>query len=603
MQAMSEMHAPVIRPVIYQLFVRLFGNTNMTRTKNGTLAENGCGRFADINGTALTSLKDMGFTHIWLTGVIEHASGTGYPCRPADDRDILKGEAGSPYAIRDYFDVCPDYALDPEKRIDEFRDLLDRCHRYGLKVIIDFVPNHVSRCYASDIRPEHTFGQGDDRDVFFHRDNHYYYLRPGDPGDGPPLKLPGSGDGFFGPEAEYGKVTGNNVISWTPSVNDWYETVKINYGHDFTTGRDTSHLPGPDAPPEDVPKTWRTMDEILRYWQEMGVDGFRADMAHMVPMEFWRWAVKRARARQPGVFFSAEAYNNDPAKLTDGHVLDALLDAGFDGVYDKQTYDIAEGIYDSGKWANDFDGGEFATERFHRSLRFVENHDEVRVACPDVWGGHGMRAGRPASAVLLGMGRGPIMIYSGQEIGEAGGDESGFSTDHKRTTIFDYWCMKEFVKWVNGGRYDGGGLSPEQKDLRAWYCKLLNVLARPAFTRGEFFGLNWFNRENPAFGRQPGEKVSGHWIYAFLRHDRESGESLLVVANFHPDQDMTDLCILIPEGAWEFMGREQDREWAFHDRLEGSWRGVTDRDSLDTDGIRIGTLEAMNAAVLEISKW
>lgn len=594
---------PFVRPVIYQLFVRLFGNTNETRKLDGTIEENGCGKFADINGAALASLKEMGFTHIWLTGVIEQSSGTDYPGRPADDKDILKGRAGSPYAIRDYFDVCPDYAMDPTKRLEEFKDLVDRCHGHGLKVIIDFVPNHVSRFYASDVHPEHTFGAGDDRDVFFARENHYYYLRVGDPGDGPPLKLPGSGDGFFGPEAEYGKVTGNNVISWKPSAYDWYETVKINYGHDFTTGRATCHLPGPDATPEEVPKTWRTMDEILAYWQRFGVDGFRVDMAHMVPMEFWRWAVRRAHSRQTDVFFSGEAYDGDPAKLTDGNVLDALLEAGFDAVYDKQTYDVAEGIYDDGKWANDLDECTHASDRFHRLLRFVENHDEVRVACPEVWGGHGMNVGRPASAVLLGMGRGPIMIYSGQEVGEAGGDEAGYSKDHQRTTIFDYWCMKEFVKWVNGGRYDGGRLGEEQKELRAWYGKLLHVLGRPAFTKGEFYGLNWFNRENPDFGRLPGEKVSGHWVYAFLRHDPESGESFLIVANFHPEQDLSDVHVLIPENGWEFMGREQDRDWAFHDRLEGEWRGVIDRDSLDTDGINVGELEAMSAAVLEISKW
>ncbi|HVJ46872.1 MAG TPA: alpha-amylase family glycosyl hydrolase, partial [Luteolibacter sp.] len=344
-----------VRPVIYQLFVRLFGNTNETRKPNGTLAENGCGKFADINGTALSSLKDLGFTHIWLTGVIEQASGTDYPGRPADDKDILKGIAGSPYAIRDYFDVCPDYAVDPSRRLDEYRELIARCHGLGLKVIMDFIPNHVSRCYASDVHPEHTFGDHDDRDVFFARDNHYFYLRPEDPGDGPPLKLPGSGDGFFGPEAEYGKVTGNNVISWKPSVNDWYETVKLNYGHDFTKGRDTSHLPGPDAGPEDVPKTWRTMDEIIAYWQGFGIDGFRADMAHMIPMPFWHWAVKRARGRNQEVFFTGEAYNGDPMKLTDGHVLDELLLAGFDAVYDKESYDVLEDIYEHGKWANDLD--------------------------------------------------------------------------------------------------------------------------------------------------------------------------------------------------------------------------------------------------------
>lgn len=603
MKAMSECASPSSRPVIYQLFVRLFGNRNETRKPGGTLIENGCGKFSDIDDTALSSLKEMSFTHLWLTGILEQSSATDYPGRPADDRDILKGLAGSPYAIRDYFDVCPDYAIEPDHRLDEFRQLINRCHAHGLKVIIDFVPNHVSRCYASSVHPEHSFGEGDQREVFFTRDNHYFYLKAGDPGDGPPLKLPGSGDGYFGPEAEYGKVTGNNVISWKPSVNDWYETVKLNYGHDFTTGRDTSHLPCADTPPSDVPKTWRTMDEIVGYWQNFGVDGFRVDMAHMVPLEFWHWAVKRARTRQSDVFFVAEAYDNDPAKLTDGNVLSELLDAGFDSVYDKHTYDIARGIYEAGKWANDLDECLFTERRFHQFLRFVENHDEVRIACSEVWGGYGMEIGRPVSTVLLGMGQGPIMIYNGQEIGEAGGDEAGFSKDHKRTTIFDYWSMKEFVKWVNGGRYDGGRLSEKQKALRSWYGKLLTVLSNPAFTHGEFYGLNAYNRETPSFGRMEGESVSGHWVYAFLRHDSDSGQSFLIVANFHPTIDFADLHIVIPEDAWNWMGRASDGEWSFHDRLQGNWRNTINRDFLGTEGINIGELEAASSAVLEITRW
>ena len=261
--------------------VRTFGNTNETRKTNGTLAENGCGKFADITPAALASLKEMGFTHLWLTGVLEQASGTAYPNRPADDPDILKGIAGSPYAIRDYFDVCPDYALDPDKRLEEFKALLERCQSHGFKVIIDFVPNHVARSYASDVRPELSFGEGDDRGVFFDRDNHFYYLQrdirvavrrsscrpPGCPG------ATGSSRG----DRVSAASRATTWFHWAPSINDWYETVKLNYGHDFTTGRNTAHLPGSGrADSAEVPKTWRTMDAILGYWQAMGVDGFRA---------------------------------------------------------------------------------------------------------------------------------------------------------------------------------------------------------------------------------------------------------------------------------------------------------------------------------------
>jgi glycosidase len=587
------------RPVIYQLMVRTFGNTNETRKTNGTLAENGCGKFNDINEAALVSIKQMGFTHLWLTGVLEQASGTAYPNRPADDPDILKGIAGSPYAIKDYFDVSPDYAVNPDKRLEEFKLLLDRCRAHGFKVIIDFVPNHVARSYESDVKPDLSFGQGDKQDTFFDRDNHFYYLSPD--GNGPPLKLPTASmagcDGLFSPETTFGRVTGNNVISWTPSINDWYETVKLNYGHDFTKGCATSELPGPDAGPSAVPKTWRTMDEILGYWQKMGVNGFRADMAHMVPMEFWHWAVKRARARDADAYFMAEAYDNDPAKLTDGHVLDGLLNAGFNAVYDDPSYDVLEGIYDSGKWANDLDSLTFNGKRFHQSLRYAENHDEVRIASPKEWGGLGMKVGRPVSAVLFSMGRGPVMLYHGQEVGEPAAGGEGFGGDDARTSIFDYWSMPEFTKWVNGGKYDGGRLDDDQKALRDWYGKLIRATQSAAFTEGEFYGLNHANNENPDFGRVGGETASGHWLYVFLRHDPKSGQSFLVAANFHGSESLRGVKINIPQHAWEFMGRAGQKSWNFTNRLDGDWSG---RSGLD--GLTLPDIAPCTSMILEITQ-
>ena len=592
------------RPVIYQLMVRTFGNTNETRKTNGDIRENGCGKFADINPAALASLKEMGFTHLWLTGVIEQASGTAYPKRPADSPDILKGIAGSPYAIKDYFDVCPDYAVDPDKRIEEFKELLGRCKKQGFRVIIDFVPNHVARSYASDVRPEESFGAGDDRNAFFARDNHFYYLQADHPGGGAPLKLPTAGkpgcNGLFAPESGFGRVTGNNVISWSPSINDWYETVKLNYGHDFTKGRDTFHLPGPNANVDEVPKTWRTMDAILGYWQEMGVDGFRVDMAHMVPMEFWKWVVKRCRGRNPKVFFTAEAYDNDPAKLTNGHVLDELLGAGFDSVYDDPSYDVLEGIYDSGKWANDLDPLTFVGRRFHRSLRYAENHDEVRLASPKEWGGHGMKVGKPVSAVLFAMGRGPVMLYHGQEVGEPAAGEEGFGGDDARTTIFDYWSMPEFTKWVNGGKYDGVRLSEEQKALRSWYGKLIRATQCRAFTAGEFYGLNHANKENPAFGRVGDEGASGHWLYAFLRRDTKTGQAFLVVANFHPTESLDGVKIRIPKDAQMFLGHSNDATWTLTDRLDSDWNSKVQRAVLEDEGAGLPSLPPCSALLLEI---
>lgn len=559
------------RPVIYQLMVRTFGNTNPARKPNGTMVENGCGKFNDINTAALESISEMGFNHIWLTGVLEQASGTDYPGRPADVPDILKGIAGSPYAIKDYFDVCPDYADLPKNRLEEFRDLIARCHALGFKVIIDFVPNHVARSYSSDVVPEHTFGEGDKRGVFFDRENHFYYLNELTPGGGPPLRLPTQDIpgccGLFDMEKDFGRVTGNNSITWSPSINDWYETVKLNYGHDFTKGRNTSHLPGSDADPEDVPRTWRTMDHILTYWQGTGIDGFRVDMAHMVPMEFWRWLVKRARVRDPEVFFGAEAYDGDPAKLTDGDVLEELCEAGFNGAYEQPTYKILQGIYEGGNWTNDIDGQTFSGERFHNCIRYLENHDEVRIANPRHWGAAGMEAGRPAAGVMFGMSRATIMLYSGQEIGEPANGVEGFSGDDGRTSIFDYTAMPEFQKWVNGGKYDGEPLSTEQKSLRDWYGRLIHILREPAFTNGEFYGLNHANKENRKFGRLQGEPVSGHWLYAFLRHDKIAKQAFLCVANFQPYETLPDVSVIIPVNALTWMNKKSAKVLSFHERL------------------------------------
>ncbi len=597
--------AEVNRPVIYQLLVRTFGNSNETRAKNGSIEQNGCGTFADIDEVALKSLVEMGFTHLWLTGVLEQASGTEYPSRPADDPALLKGKAGSPYAIRDYFDVCPDYASDPGRRIHEFRELVDRCHAEGFKVLIDFVPNHVARSYFSGVHPEESFGEHDDKSVFFDRDNHFYYLPESAAGGGPPLRLPGedgkSGGCVYEPEKVVGRVTGNNAVTWMPSVHDWYETVKLNYGHDFTQGRDTSHLPGVNADLDEVPRTWKTMDGILAYWQSLGVDGFRCDMAHMVPMEFWRWLVNRCRDRNQEVYFFAEAYDNDPAKLCDGHVLDELLSAGFDAVYDDPVYDVLEGIYDDGKWANDLDALTFTGARFHKSLRYAENHDEVRIANPGVWGGHGMRTGKPVSAILYAMGQGPVMLYHGQEVGEPALEAWGFGGDGGRTSIFDYGSMPEFTKWFNMGACDGAGLSAEQKALRDWYGRLIRAAQSPAFTKGNFYGLNHANKTNVLYGRVEGETVSGHWLYSFLRRDPKAAEAFLVLANLHPDQSLEGVKIRIPEDARMFTGHSGLEDWKFVEVLEDTWSTQISPQQLEEVGLDLPTLGPCTARLLRIS--
>jgi glycosidase len=420
---------------------------------------------------------------------------------------------------------------------------------------------------------------------FFHPHNNFFYLTPD--GNGPPLQLPTwkdgvaisatcqavagiqslqKCDGLFEGEKTLGRVTGNNVVSWRPHLNDWYETVKLNYGFDFTDpAKSIREYPSAWAPEKAIPDTWKKMDQVIAHWQSLGVDGFRCDMSHMVPPEFWSWAIAQARRRQSDVFFIGEAYDDDPSKVPGsdpfiaglnwgkGNVLFDLLNAGFDAVYDAPVYRALKRIYDGSGWANDLDRE--ITDAFicHNSVRYAENHDEVRLAAQSEWGGVGRDVGRPVSAILYGLSRGAIMLYNGQEVGEPAADAEGFGGDDARTSIFDYWSMPELVKWVNGHRYDGGRLSSEQNALRAFYGRLVNLVGEPAFRDGEFFPLNPANRDNPSFGRLPGEQASGHWLYAFLRYDVSTGQRFLVIANLHPSTPLRDVRILLPAAALQFL--------------------------------------------------
>lgn len=618
---------------IYQLFVRLFGNTNETRKEDGTLAENGVGKFSDINDAALNSLHALGFTHIWLTGVLQQATATDYSSvgQPADDPDLLKGLAGSPYAIKDYFDVCPDYAMNPAKRLDEFKALIDRIHKHGLKALIDFVPNHVARSYNSDVESDLNFGSkgndraGDDTSVFFSPKNNFFYLTPNQ--NGPPLHLPTMKDGkpvsptcklngikcdgLFDGEMKLGRVTGNNKASWTPDINDWYETVKLNYGFDFTSP-DKREYPNANTPEKAVPDTWKKMDRVLAHWQSLGVDGFRCDMSHMVPPEFWNWTIANARTRRAEVVFIGEAYNNDPAKvpgvdpviskLHEGksNVMFDLLDAGFTAVYDDPTYRAINKIFEGPGWANDIDDARAGDFIFENSLRYSENHDEVRLAAKSQWNGVGMRAGPAICAILYGLSRGPIMLYNGQEVGEPAEGIEGFGGDDARTSIFDYWSMPEMVKWVNGHTYDGGRLSNEQKHLREAYGRLINLLKEPAFQEGIFVPLNSANRDNPKFGRLPNEDPSGHWCYAFLRIDPASSQKFLVIANLNPTATLTDVRVQLPAAI--FQGRDRQARVQLTDHLNS--KPLADATStvglIRDSGIAIAEIPPLTAAYLEI---
>jgi glycosidase len=505
------------KAVVYQMMTRLFGNTKTANKKYGTRDENGVGKFNDISTSALQSLKDLGATHIWYTGVLEHAVLTDYTAYgiPLDDADVVKGRAGSPYAIKDYYDVNPDLAVDVKSRIQEFEALIDRTHKLGLRVIIDLVPNHVARAYKSDVKPTGVkdFGADDDVSVSFKPSNNFYYL----PGQSfqPPREYVSLGnentfptkDGGF--EETPAKATGNDQFTATPGVNEWFETVKLNYGVDIQGGRKTYFDP--------IPNTWEKVHDILAYWAAKGVNGFRCDMAEMVPVEFWQWVIPKIKSAYPEVIFIAEIYNPNEYRN--------YIERGrFDFLYDKvQLYDTLRGLIQQQRSSADVPHIQnYLNGINHQMLHFLENHDEQRVASP-AFAGDPWKA-LSAMVVSATIDRGPIMVYFGQEVGEPGAGEEGFNGNDGRTTIFDYWGVPEHQKWVNGGKFDGGALSEEQKALRQFYSDLLNLArTNPAIVKGDYFDLTHHNLH---FGNIP-DKV--------LAYVRAAGdEKLLIIAGFNP---------------------------------------------------------------------
>lgn len=515
------------RPVIYQLVLRHFGNTNSTNAYNGTIEENGTGKFSSLSEKALQEIRSMGVTHIWLTGVIQHATLTDYSAfgEPADDPDIVKGRAGSFFAIKDYFDVSPDYADDPARRLEEFRALVSRVHAAGMKVVIDLVANHVARSYGSSIRPELDPGKNDNPSEFLSLSNDFVYIRQP---FGEPLRLPSlSGswrvegmDGFFAPETGESRTpvhaTGNRSLTREPSSADWYETILLNYGFDFLNGR---NLFSPLARPANG--SWQFMDEVIKYWTtEYGVDGFRADFAHWVPEEAWNWLITRAKLRRPGLFFIAEAYANQKG----------LLASGFDAVYDDETYDTLKAVQNRTKnlWNLRTRHLEIGDAERSRLVRYLENHDERRFASqvifdvdPDKSGFGDMQDIRLFGPIQYLMGGGPILVYNGQTVGEDARGYEGFDSDNGKTSIFDYWQPSHLARWYNGGEFGFAQLSPEEIGLKRYYTDLLKFAADEEFTSDRFYLLD----------QAGGNDLTGGQT-AFARFVPESGRIALVVSNF-----------------------------------------------------------------------
>lgn len=513
-----------MKPVIYQLLPRLFSNLCENPVACGTIEQNGCGKFSGVSSSALRAIKSLGATHVWLTGVIEHAHCPDYSAYGITPHNphVIKGQAGSPYAITDYYDVDPDLADDPARRMEEFEALVERIHRQGMKVIIDFVPNHVGREYHSDAAPRgvRDLGRDDNNGVAFLPDNNFYYL--------PGTRFQPS-NVFLGDYVEEpARASGNDCFTPSPDRNDWYETVKLNYGIDYLTNTGVHYDP--------VPSTWSKMLHILKYWTRKGVDGFRCDMAHMVPIEFWSWAIAQVKKVNRKVVFIAEIYDVNLYRPY-------IFQGGFDYLYDKvNLYDTLRAIQCHGVPASAITGCWQRVDGIEdHMLNFLENHDEQRYAS-DFYAGRPDTV-LPSLAVSALIGKGAEMIYFGQELGERGMDAEGFSGRDGRTTIFDYWSLETMRAWLKGGKPSSAGLTPEQIRLRNLYRQVLNLCNdSPAIAEGSFFDLMYVNLDNPSLNPSK--------IYAFLRHHDD--ETLLIAVNFAGEEASVN--INIPRHAFDHLG-------------------------------------------------
>lgn len=537
------------KPIIYQLLPRLFANYTAEPVPNGTIAENGCGKLNSITPKVLKEIRQLGATHVWYTGVIEHAHTPDYSRFgiPVHNPNIIKGKAGSPYAITDYYDIDPDLAVSVPHRMEEFEALVARTHRAGLKVIIDFVPNHVGREYHSDVAPVgvEDLGQGDDKGMFFAPQNNFYYITR-------QLFAPSEVDlsGHDMPYVEFpARASGDDCFTAFPSKYNWYDTVKLNYGYDYGDG--SRHY-------DPTPSTWLKMLHILRYWAAKGIDGFRCDMAHMVPIDFWRWAIPQVKELNENVIFIAEIY--DVALYRP-----YIYTAGFDYLYDKvNLYDSLRAIECSNHSAATLTSCWQTVDGISdHMLNFLENHDEQRFASQQYAGD----AKRVEASLIVSamMSTGPFMLYAGQELGEKAADAEGYSGYDGRTTIFDYWSIPTLRRWLNRGKCDGT-LTDEEVSLRSLYNRVLTLCnSEKAISEGRFFDLMYVNYENPRF--------NPHRHFAFLRHQ---GHDLLVIAvNFSDHEAITE--INIPAHAFEYL--EISRGFAVAEELlsgQKSLKAVTE---------------------------
>jgi len=537
------------KEVVYQVFTRLFGNVNTTNKPWGTIEENGVGKFNDFSDKALGELKELGVTYMWYTGVPHHDVITDYSKYGIsnDDPEVVKGRAGSPYAVKDYYNVNPDLAVNVENRLEEFEALIERTHKVGMKVIIDIVPNHIARNYEGKTNPTDVedFGASDNTSKQYDVNNNFYY-NPEEEFVLPEWQngyLPLGGEKNERVDGKFienpAKWTGNGARSSQPNMYDWYETVKINYGISPEGKKDFDELPeGYDNESykqhyefwkdKTVPDSWKKFKDIALYWLDKGVDGFRYDMAEMVPVEFWSYMNSSIKMKNPNAFLLAEVYNPSLYR-------DYIHKGKMDYLYDKVAlYDTIKHIIQGHGLTDNLPAiQDDLRDIEHHMLHFLENHDEQRIASPDFAGS--AEKGKPAMVVSTTISTAPTMVYFGQEVGEPGAENAGFGTP-TRTSIFDYVGVPNHQRWMNNGKFDGGQSKPEEKQLRDFYKRLLNFATQSEALMGDYKEIHHYNRAHTG--------NYSHRVFSFVRWTEN--EKLIIVSNFDAGLDF-EFELKIPE--------------------------------------------------------
>lgn len=517
--------------IIYQMLPRLWGNIGGKNIKNGTLKNNGCGKFSSIDTITLEYLKSLGVSYVWYTGIIRHATAEDSAgCTPSS-ADWVKGRAGSPYSITDYYDVNPYLADEPENRMEGFHKLVERTHAAGLKVIIDFVPNHVARDYGrfAAAHPAPTgmaaLGESDDKSVHWKDSNDFFYY------PGIPLALPIQNQTYM----EMPAMASGNSYTSSPGVNDWYDTIKLNYCDTHT-------------------ETWEKMYDIVNFWAGQGVDGFRCDMVELVPPAFFKWLISRIKKDRPDLLFVAEVYQKT---LYSKYIREIGFDLLYDksGIYDTLRAIVEKNVKDSGVPVEDWQSAKRITWNWQSlgdlqpyMLNFLENHDEQRFASD--FFGCDARNSYAALYTALYLNNAPFMLYAGEEVGERGMDNEGFSGRDGRTSIFDWWApssLTRLYKYIHGEKES---LAPEEETMLDTYRKALKFAAEDnAVSKGTFYDLCYCNYASDGFN------PDRH--FAFLRDFED--ETLLIVCNFSKND--ADMKISIPEHAFNWMKMPESEEF------------------------------------------